>query len=61
MFQLSCENKFCIYQNQGNCMLESVQLDNQGSCIDCISIHIEEEALSNLKENLLKNLQDFAQ
>lgn len=56
MTGLSCENEFCIYQKQGTCILESVQLDIQGNCIDCIYINVEEDTLNNLKEKLLKDL-----
>ncbi|MBQ3548153.1 MAG: hypothetical protein IJA44_06750 [Clostridia bacterium] len=56
MLQLFCENEFCIYQKQGNCILESVQLDIQGNCVDCIYIDIDEDTLSNLKKKLLKEL-----
>lgn len=56
MTQLSCENKFCIYQKQGNCILKSVQLDIQGNCVDCIYINVEEDTLNNMKNNLLKDL-----
>ena len=59
MFQLSCENKFCIYQKQGNCALESVKLDIQGNCIDCIYINVEENTLNNMKEETLTNLGDL--
>lgn len=60
MAVLACENEFCIYQKQGNCILESIQLDIQGNCVDCIYVNIEEDALNDLKERLLRNLQDLA-
>ncbi len=56
MTRLSCENEFCIYQKQGKCILENVQLDIQGNCTDCTYINIEEDSLNNLKNNTLKNL-----
>ena len=56
MIQLSCENEFCIYQKQGNCILKRVNLDIQGNCLDCIYINIDEAALNNMKEKLLKDL-----
>ena len=59
MNQLSCENEFCIYQNLGTCILESIQLDIQGNCTDCIYINIEEDALNILKQRLLKKLDDL--
>lgn len=60
MALLSCENEFCIYQKQGNCILESVQLDIRGNCIDCIYIDIEKDLLYNLKEKLLSKYEDIA-
>ncbi len=59
MARLSCENEFCIYQKQGNCILESVQLDIRGNCIDCIYVNIDENTLCNLKEQLLKKFGDL--
>ena len=56
MTVLSCENEFCIYQKQGSCILESVQLDTQGGCQDCIYVTVEEDTLSDLKERLLSKL-----
>ena len=56
MTGLSCENEFCIYQKQGKCVLKSVQLDIHGNCTDCIYIDMEEDALSALKEKLLRAL-----
>lgn len=56
MARLSCENEFCIYQKQGTCILESVQLDIQGNCVDCIYINVEKDTLNNLKEKLLMDL-----
>ena len=60
MALLSCENEFCIYQKQGNCILESVQLDIQGNCTDCIYINVEKSTLKNLKEQLLRKFEDLA-
>ncbi len=56
MFQLLCENEFCIYQRHGKCILDCIQLDTQGNCTDCIYINVTEDALNSLKEKLLNNL-----
>lgn len=53
---VNCENEFCIYQKQGTCILDSVQLNVQGNCVDCIYINVEKNLLNDLKENLLKEL-----
>ena len=54
MSLISCENEFCVYQKSGNCILESVQLDIQGNCLDCIYVNIEEDVLCDLKRKTLK-------
>lgn len=59
MVQLSCGNEFCIYQKQGKCILESIQLDIQGNCENCMYISIDEDTLNDLKKNLLKDLCDL--
>ena len=56
MNRLLCENEFCIYQKEGSCILESVQLDIQGNCVDCIYVRVKEESLNNLKKDSLKDL-----
>lgn len=50
MDNLLCENEFCIYQFEGKCILETVRLDIQGSCLDCVYIDIDKDVLNSLKE-----------
>lgn len=57
MTGVSCENEFCIYQKQGSCLLENIQLDIQGNCTDCIYITVEKDTLDNLKEKFLNDLE----
>lgn len=56
MVQLVCGNEFCIYQKKGTCILESITLDVQGTCLDCIYVRIEKDALNTLKEKSLNKL-----
>jgi len=56
MVKLFCDNEFCIYQKQGKCILESVHLDIQGNCADCIYVRIKEDTLNHLKDKLLNHL-----
>ena len=57
MTELSCQNEFCVYQKQGHCILNSVSLDIQGNCLDCVYVNVEEESLNDLKEKQLKKLE----
>ena len=58
MTKLSCENEFCIYQKDGNCVLNQIDLDITGTCVNCIYVDLSEETLSELKANQLKNIED---
>lgn len=46
---MKCENCFCIYEENGNCTLQNIELDIQGLCKDCIYINIENRDLQKLK------------
>lgn len=48
---MRCENKFCIYQSQNECIYNDVELDRNGTCKKCIKIKLNDEELKNLKED----------
>ncbi len=50
VMEMKCENHFCIYENEGFCLLEYIELDIQGQCKECICVNIEEERLKALKK-----------
>ncbi len=54
---MNCENKFCIYQNEGKCMLNKVDIDSLGMCADCIYPDIDEKILNQAKLKLLREYQ----
>ena len=54
---MNCENKFCIYQNEGKCMLNKVDIDSLGMCADCIYPDIDEKVLNQAKLELLREYQ----
>ena len=53
MTELLCDNEFCIYQKEGKCSLEGIQLDIQGNCENCIYVNVEQEVLNSLKKEAL--------
>ena len=55
---MECMNKFCIYQENKECTLESISLDIRGMCDDCIYTNIPEEILENEKEKILKRFDE---
>ena len=58
MVKLHCENTFCIYETQNECMLDEINLDIQGNCLDCIYVNIDYETLKGAKENTHKQLSN---
>lgn len=51
---MKCENSFCIYQSDGDCILKEISIDNLGMCADCIYPNIDEKVLNQAKLKLLK-------
>lgn len=42
---MQCENRFCIYWNRHQCILQSISLDQVGICQSCICITMKEDIL----------------
>ena len=42
---MMCENLFCIYWENGECVLDEVTLDCQGKCNECIYIKLDEKEI----------------
>lgn len=51
---MKCENKFCIYFSENECMLDEVELDIGGSCKCCIYIKISEKELQEKRNSTLR-------
>ena len=56
---ISCENIFCIYEENGECVLRAPSLDFQGGCRECIYVDVPEEYLQSMKRAMLKKLDDI--
>lgn len=50
---MRCENIFCIYWKNEECILDEVSLDIMGNCQDCIYVDIEDDVLENYRNKLL--------
>lgn len=56
--EILCENEFCIYQENGKCILDVIELDISGMCQSCIYINISQEELNKKKKKLREELED---
>lgn len=48
-----CENIFCIYYSDEECILDEIELDVCGCCRSCIYVNIPEKELKKKREELL--------
>lgn len=53
---MECENYFCVYQKDGKCILDSISLDTQGSCL---SWNIDDDVLEKEKAKILKRQEKY--
>ena len=54
---MNCLKELCIYQKDDKCMLDSIELDNNGCCESCIFVNIPSNLLEYEKENLRRRLE----
>lgn len=47
---LSCENYFCIYQKDGACILDHININIQGFCEGCVFPDVDFDKLEKIKE-----------
>lgn len=53
-----CENIFCVYWKEHQCILDSITINSQGICNEYIEVVIEEELLQERREKLLQRFED---
>ena len=54
---INCENCFCIYEENGKCILDKVELDIMGQCTECIYVNLDDSVLKKAKQKLLKKYE----
>ncbi len=41
---------FCIYEREGECLLDIIDLDMQGGCNECVYVDIDKDYLEKIKK-----------
>lgn len=54
---MNCENNFCIYQSNGECILKEINIDGLGMCTECIYPNIDINILNKAKTDFLKRYE----
>ena len=55
---MTCENGFCVYKENGCCLLDKIHLDSDGKCTQCIYVEFPDEIVKTVKENLRRQLKN---
>ena len=50
---MRCENIFCVYQKNDECILKEIELDVLGQCRQCIYINLPQTILEEQKNKTL--------
>lgn len=56
--EILCENEFCIYQLNGKCALDTIEVGMLGSCESCIVINISAEELYKKKLETIASVEN---
>ena len=51
---MQCENLFCIYWAENECVLDDITLDIKGICQSCIYVNIQESDLRSCRYKALQ-------
>lgn len=57
MNKLQCMNSYCIYENDGECILDKISLNDAGMCEECILVSIDRDELKKMKKRLLNHFK----
>ncbi len=49
-----CEQELCIYQNDGQCTLQTIHIDRLGQCAECVYPDINKQYLKKIKHDFLE-------
>lgn len=55
---MTCNNNFCVYEEESTCLLNEISISEMGTCEDCMLINLSEERLKEEKFRLRKRFVD---
>ena len=53
---INCENYLCIYWNEHECLLDSIDLDSAGTCQSCMYCIKNDEELDKIRKKELEKI-----
>ncbi len=56
---MQCENNYCAYWENGECILKNISINVMGMCEECVLVTIDEEKLEKARGKTRRNLGDW--
>ena len=56
---MKCDNIYCVYWKNNQCIYDDTEIDLQGRCILCKYVDVDENTLRELRESQRKNIEPF--
>lgn len=56
MGKIRCENSMCIYEKNGLCILDEIEINVLGMCDECILPNFDEKSIKAAKRETLKRI-----
>lgn len=54
---MKCECTYCVYWQEGLCILDHISVNDRGYCDDCIFVSVDENVLNQQRQKLLAEFQ----
>lgn len=58
ILMLTCDFNLCIYQKEGHCILDAIDINSCGICDNAIVVDLPERKLAVLKEKQLSEIDN---
>lgn len=58
MHRTDCENKWCIYYEEGHCTLAGISVNSYGMCDDCIMLDPDETEMKMRRKRRVDVLEE---
>lgn len=56
---MRCKYDYCIYNKKSTCILDEIQVDSLGMCVECETVYIPSEKIQAYKKKRLKEIVKF--
>ena len=56
---ISCENRFCVYWEENECIFDDIEINALGGCTSCVLIELSEEEAEEKRNEMLERFKSY--